>query len=220
MRGQRVARCRVCGVPPTVCVCRDVVPERVETRVVIVMHHTERHKSTNTARLLAHAVEGAVIRVRGLRDAPPGNDDGPPGGAEGPTGGDDAPVAPSGGLGGAAAGAGPPRRLVLFPRAGARPLVPADRGSLLLVPDGTWPQAHRAARREPSMRDAEAVTLPGAHDSRFVVRSTPHAGRLSTFEAVAEALGVLEGPEVRARLLALFERFVERARGVRDGRYR
>jgi DTW domain-containing protein YfiP len=202
MRGQRLSRCRICGIPPRFCVCANIVPEAVCTRVVIVMHHTERHRSTNTARLLAHALQGAEIRVRGLRDAPR-----PQARAVG------TPQTPN------ASGA-PARRLLLFPRTGARPLTGDDRGAVLFVPDGSWPQAQRIARRDPAMCDAEPVTLPGAPTSRFDMRKAPHPGRLSTFEAVAEALGIVEGPEVRVRLLALFEYFVERARGVREGRYR
>jgi hypothetical protein len=39
-----------------------------------------------------------------------------------------------------------------------------------------------------------------------------------TLEAIARALGVLEGPEVEARLLEALDLFVERTLRVRTGR--
>ncbi len=88
----------------------------------------------------------------------------------------------------------------------------------LLVPDGTWSQARRIAQREPDARGAELVRLPPGPPTRYGLRRNPREGTVSTFEAVARALGVLEGAEgaeLAARLLETFDRFVDRALRVR-----
>lgn len=155
------------------------------------MHRHEAVTSTNTGRLAARLLSGASVRVRGLRGEPA------------------AGLLPEG------------RRLVLFPMAGARPLAPEDAAGeplVLLVPDGTWPQARRLLRRADDLRGAEIVTLPPASPTRYGLRRSPREGTLCTLEAIARALGLLEGPEVEARLLLALDRFVERALWARAGR--
>jgi DTW domain-containing protein YfiP len=104
-------------------------------------------------------------------------------------------------------------RLLLFPHADARVLSVADgRGEpvVLLVPDGTWSQAQRMRLRDPDARGAEPVALPPGPPSRYDLRRSPRDGAVSTLEAVARALGVLEGVAVERALLALLDAFVER----------
>ncbi len=113
----------------------------------------------------------------------------------------------------------PGRTLVLFPFEGARPLAMGDAGQVLLVPDGTWTQARRIARRDPLLRSAEPVTLPSTCSSRYGLRRGVRAGGLSTLEAIGRALALLEGDDsIATRLDALLDAFVERQlRARRDG---
>jgi DTW domain-containing protein YfiP len=176
-------RCDRCALRPPACLCGEVTPRAVRTRVVLLTHHAEHRKSTNTGRLVALALQGVEIRLRGERDAAPR-----------------APL-PEG------------RRLLLFPHPEARELSPDDgRGEpvVLLVPDGNWNQARRIVRRDPDVRDAEPVTLPPGVPSRYGLRRAPREGAVSTLEAVARALGVLEGEEVERGLTRLLDTFVER----------
>ncbi len=188
LRGWRQVRCGHCGLPEGLCVCPELPRVVVRTRVVVVMHYVEALRSTNTGRLVARMLPTATVRVRGAREAP------------------DQPV-PEG------------RRLVLFPSEEARPLRPDDAGDdlVLVVPDGTWAQARRIHRRDPAARGAEAVTLVDPGRSAYGLRRNPRPGGLCTLEAVAAALGALEGPAVEAALLTGFERWLHQARGVRDG---
>jgi DTW domain-containing protein YfiP len=177
-------RCSGCGLLAADCLCGALPEIAVRARVVLLVHRAEIRKSTNTGRLVARVLEGAEIRVRGEREAP----------ARSPL--------PEG------------RRLLLYPLAGARELRPADgRGGpvVLLVPDGNWPQARRAALRDPDARGAEVVTLPAGVASRYALRAAPREGALSTMEAVARALGVLEGPEIERQMMDVFDAFVERS---------
>jgi len=163
----------------------------VKTRVLVVMHYVEALRSTNTGRLVARMIPGATLRVRGALDTQHSVSE----------------EAPAG------------RRLVLFPADGARLLDPRDAGDdlVLVVPDGTWTQARRIHRRDPAARGAEAVMLPPQDPSEYGLRRNPRPGGLCTLEAVAAALGVLEGPAVEAALRVGFARWCHEARSVRAG---
>lgn len=178
------ARCAGCGLRHADCLCAELVRREVDTRVVVLMHRAEARKSTNTGRLLPRLLTGAEIHVRG----------GEPG-APGPS----LPVGP---------------RLLLYPLPGARLLSAEDAlgGPLvLLVPDGNWSQTRRMARRDEEARRVEPVALPPGPPSRYGLRRSPREGTVSTLEAVARALGVLEGPAVERALLAALDLFVARS---------
>jgi len=191
IRSRRTPRCTGCWLPTALCLCLELPRIAVRTRVVVVMHRREAITSTNTGRLAARMLEGASVRVRGsLR------------------GGDPTPL-PEG------------RRLMLFPAEGTRVLAPGDGagdGVVLLVPDGSWAQARRLARRDEAMQGAEPVMLPDPGSTRYGLRRSGGDGRLCTLEAIARALGLLEGPEIEEALDRALDRFVDRARQVRVGR--
>lgn len=181
-------RCGACGLPPRLCVCATLPVIETRARVMIVMHVIEAVRSTNTGRLVARMLPRASLHLRGARD------------------GVREPV-PEG------------RRVVLFPAEGARPLSPDDAGDdlILVVPDGTWAQARRVHRRDPLAIGAEAVTLPSIGTSSYGLRRSVHEGGLCTLEAVAAALGVLEGERVESSLCEAFARWRVRAEAVRAG---
>jgi len=192
IRSRRAERCPACWLPLPLCLCAELPRVASRTRVVVVMPQRESITSTNTGRLAAQMIEGAVVRVRGLRDGPA-----------------PAPV-PDG------------RRLVLFPQEGARLLGAEDaRGeaTILLVPDGTWSQTRKLCKREPLLAEAEAVALPPAPAGRYDLRRNAPAGTVCTLEAIARALGVLEGAAIEAQLLAALDLFVARSRAAREGRF-
>ena len=61
------------------------------------------------------------------------------------------------------------------------------------------------------------VTLPPGPPTRYRLRRTPHAGALSTFEAIARALAILEYPEIEEPLMRALDLFVERTLVLRGG---
>jgi DTW domain-containing protein YfiP len=63
-----------------------------------------------------------------------------------------------------------------------------------------------------------AVRLPEGPTRRFELRKHPQAERLSTFEAIARALGILEGPEVQQELERILHLKVERTLDTRGRR--
>jgi DTW domain-containing protein YfiP len=168
----------------------------LSTRIVILMHHREVPRTTSTARLATLALPHCETRVRGLRDTP---------------------LSTEGLL-------HPDRQaLLLFPTPDARELTPEYAAALrkpvtLLVPDGTWGQAAKVAKREPSLREVPRVKVTSAGPSRYHLRQGTRPGGLATIEAIAQALGVLEGEDVRRRLEAVFLLMVSRTLATRGNR--
>lgn len=159
------------------------------TRLLLVAHHDEEKKPTNTGLLAARCLPNSTVVVIGARDRPA------PAGL----------VAPE------------ERAVVLFPDEGAVPLESfADGAPLtLVVPDGTWRQASKAIARVPGLAALPRVALPAGLPTRYRLRSEPREGGLATLEAIARALTVLEGQGAAEPLLALFELFVERTLWLR-----
>jgi DTW domain-containing protein YfiP len=114
------------------------------------------------------------------------------------------------------------RLLVLFPDSAATPLDQLDlsvdcRPISLVVPDGNWRQASRAARRVPGLQHAQVVTLPQGPPTAWGVRKETKEGGLATFEAIARAIGWLESPQAEASMQRYFARMVKTTFEVRAG---
>lgn len=93
---------------------------------------------------------------------------------------------------------------------------PTLRPTLLVVPDGTWRQARRMVARSETLRALPRLSLKDPPVSPSVRCALP--GRSSTISAVAQALGMLDGPDVEAALRSVQTMFVERTlrmRGLR-----
>ena len=89
-----------------------------------------------------------------------------------------------------------------------------NRPVTLIVPDGTWRQAQRVRRRVTGLAEVPCAFVTRDAPSEYRLRRTPDARRLSTMEAIAEALGLLEGargPAARELLLNIFQVMVDRS---------
>lgn len=187
--GHRCVRCRLLR---TECLCALIPTVPTRTRVVLVLHAAEDRKPSNTGRLALSCLPNSALVMRGGHEhaaavtAPNWTEHGTP--------------------------------VLLFPHPDARP-IEAWRDSLrpvtLVVPDGTWRQAQRVRRRIPGLDAVPCAFVEREEPSRYLLRHTPFARRLATMEAIAEALGILEGPAVREALLAIFQVMVERSLRVR-----
>ena len=169
----------------SLCVCSLIPRLETRTRLVLVIHRAEDRKPTNTGRLATECLVNSQVIVRGHEDDPT-----PPF-----VFGDDV------------------RPLLLFPHEDATPLaeLPRDeRPTVLVVPDGNWRQASRVRNRVPGLRRVHCVTLPAAEPSVYRLRFEAHPAGLATIEAVARAMGILEGPEVERAMLHPFNAMVER----------
>lgn len=165
------------------------------TRLALILHQREWKKSTNTGRVALHALENAHHFLRGVPEAPLDL-----GALEDPE----------------------RRLLLLFPREDAVPLSPAvvaadPRPVTLIVPDGNWSQARRVVRREPLLARTPAVVPPPGPPTRYRIRDETTDEGMATAEAIARALGVLEGPAVQAEIERLFDLMVSRTLATRIG---
>jgi DTW domain-containing protein YfiP len=187
---QEQRRCPDCRLHRSLCLCALVPRLEPRTRVVLVVHQLELRKPTNTGRLAVRCLAGSRMVVRGAAELDQRDEAVPL----------------------SSAWAGATRPLLLFPDPAAAPLERWRDGAepvTLIVPDGTWRQASRARRQIDALAPIPCVGLPRAAPSLYRLR-TARSGRLSTLEAIACALGILEGPEMEVALLHILRVMVDR----------
>ena len=187
MRSRKLTRCGGCALYPDLCVCSSLPALQSRTEVVVLLHRLERYKTTNTGRLAARTLARGQSATRDRFAS--------------------IEVTPV------------PRSYVLFPKPDAMPLTEAIAHGIdrLIVPDGTWPQAGRLARRDPLCAGLPCVKLTCARPSRYTLRRSERPDALCTFEAIAEALRILEGDEIADRMHAAFIPWLERSLVCRAG---
>jgi DTW domain-containing protein len=179
-------RCPRCALHLRLCLCGSIEPLRLATRVVVLRHRKEFFKPTNTGRLVPLALVEGEIRVFGAR------------GEELDTRELLVPER---------------RTLLLYPSPDSLPLArePDDlRPVTLIVPDSDWRRAFKLATREERLASVPRVHLPEGPPSEYRLRRHSDPRFLATFEAVARALGILEGEAVQAQLEHVFRMMVDR----------
>lgn len=186
-------QCPGCRLPNWLCVCALAPRVATRTPLLLLVHVRELGKSSNTARLLSLAVRDAKTVCHGRHPVPT----------------DPASHLP--------AGVTP---VVLFPGRGAKPLTPEYAASLpsplaLVIPDGNWRQAGGMVKRLPLLAGAVKVALPSRTFTGMAVRRNQPGHRMSTYEAVAQALAVLEGEATAAPLFEFYRRAMDRMLLVR-----
>lgn len=196
-------RCADCRMHLSLCICALLPRLETRTRVVLLLHQLEVDKPTNTGVVAARCLPNSAIVYRGRA---------PDAEARGASVDEQAERL-------AAAIPAGTRAAFLFPHPSATPL-PAWQGGppvTLIVPDGTWRQASRARSRLGRALALPCVTLAGfAHQpeggapTTGRLRAASRPGRLATLEALALALGVLEGPDVEAALMRVFRVMTDR----------
>lgn len=178
--------CVTCRLRLAVCICGSAPRLDLATRVIMVIHAVEWRRATNTGHLTRLALANAEIRLQGLHRRPVSSD---------------------------GIDAASPSTLVLYPGRGADPLTPEmltamPRPLTLLVPDGNWMQAKNMMRRVPMLGGARAVRLETPRAELPWLRRNVLRDRRSTFEAVAQTLGLVEGRETEQRLLSFLWQFL------------
>jgi DTW domain-containing protein YfiP len=170
------------------CFCALLAPIPTRTRVSIVMQSCEEAKTSSTARLIALLLPNSEIHLRGRLGVAfdltrlRGN------------------------------GATP---LLLYPDPTAavltREMVESLPGPLtLVVPDGTWSQAKKITRRVTALQGLPHVMLPNGEASRYVLRRNQTDGGVCTAEAVARALGIVEGKHIQDAIERHLDTMIQR----------
>jgi DTW domain-containing protein YfiP len=106
-----------------------------------------------------------------------------------------------------------PGTALLYCSGPARPLDFVPRR--LIVLDGSFRQARRMYKREAALRELPELALPAPSVTPTRLRRPTHPDGMSTIEAIASALSLIEGPERAAPLWALHAELVRRADRMR-----
>ena len=179
------AACHRCLRPERFCVCALLPVLTPRTRVVILQHPREAGLAICSAWLTHIALGGSELH-RGIRfeDHPRVREL-----------------------------CATPGTALLYPGEGATPAgrLGATPPATLLVIDGNWPQARKMLRANPAVAALPRISIVAAAPSGYGgLRREPEEGHLATIDAVAEALGALEGDPARyAPLRQAFRRSVE-----------
>lgn len=193
-RHKRANRCIGCRLHADRCICKHLVTVETATRVALVFHRRELRKTTNTGTLALRMLPNSASFTWGEE------------GCEVPA----EALVPEGYRGVVLAPEAPP----LTPE-GVAALTAEGRRVCLVVPDGSWRQATKMARRVPAVAALPRVSLPTGPDTRYRLRDEPKDGGLATHEAIARALALLEGPEVEDALMRPFDALVAQTLAMR-----
>jgi DTW domain-containing protein YfiP len=179
--------CIGCRLRREECVCAHAPRLCLATRLIVIIHSKEWRRTTNTGHFARLALQGAEVRLHGSPKQ----------------------QVSSAGI------EAVPSTLVLYPGRGADPLSAESIASLprpltLLVPDGNWNQTQHMMRRLPMLSQARPVCVAERGLDHPGLRRNRGADRMSTFEAIAQALGILEGQATEDHLLRFFRHVLER----------
>ncbi|MED5371783.1 MAG: tRNA-uridine aminocarboxypropyltransferase [Myxococcota bacterium] len=186
-------RCSRCRLAPRLCLCGEVTPIPTAVELLVLRHVKERHKGSNSARLVDMACPNSSLRDWAVRDQP----------------------MDTSGLSG-------PGVALLFPMSEGAVAAEPEQIQRLVVVDGTWTQARKMLKRIPGLSELPRLDIGGlSAGQRVRMRRPPHPGMVATAEAVAHALELLEGPQAAQALIDLYELQVSRvwqSRGRVGGR--
>lgn len=188
--------CEICRLHRDRCLCAEIPRLTIDTRLLLVIHHRELKRTTNTGMLATHALTNSRVVIRGKPDH---NEDSHLG--------DDH------------------HHLLLFPYGDAVTLSRQFASTInkpvqLIVPDGNWRQASKVRARCASLRNITCVQLPTQQIPAHRLRREPMTNGQSTLEAIAYALEYFEDPAVAQSLRALYALKLRRTllgRGVLPG---
>ena len=189
MSRKKSNRCPTCLLIAHYCLCSLVPSISVKTRVCLIIQSREVKKPNNTGLLAARCLTNSEVHIRGKVNSPVDykhlvEDDYEP--------------------------------LFLFPGPGAVALTTEvvarySRPIKLFVADGNWAQAQRIYRKFQDAAQVPSVFLPVGMPTQFKIRkahSRPEG--LATIEAVARALGIIEGSTEERQLTDIFMILVQR----------
>jgi DTW domain-containing protein YfiP len=181
-------RCEKCRMIDTHCICDQLIGQNSATNVSILMHYRERITTTNTGRIAHYLLNNSEIHIRGLAQQPLQEED---------------VLKPE------------YTPLFLFPSEHSvfltEELLTSLGGKIqLIVPDGSWRQAKRVGKREGFLKNVLHVKLPDTSNGIFFLRRKVMDEGISTIEAIARALGIIESQAIQKNLENVFRIMVEK----------
>jgi DTW domain-containing protein YfiP len=174
------------------CLCASWPRLSAATRVVLVAHAAEWRQSSNTGRVAVLTLRDAELAIWGRREQP---------------------------LDVTLLARDEARTVILHPSGAAPLLGPSSdpRPVRLLVPDGTWRQSARIAKKLAALPGVERARIDVSKrgPSQSSLRTAPSHEQLGTGEAIAAALDALGDHEAAAGLRDAVLTMIDRALFVR-----
>ena len=191
--GKAKQRCAACGSSLTLCMCAELPRLELRTKVALVIHRHELLRSSNTGMLAVRALVNSELRIRGASRAMLDLTD---------------LLKPQ------------YRSLLYYPSSDAVELTAAlaaqdPRPIQLIVPDGTWRQARKIHSRHPELKDILRVKIGTPNHATFQLRAQSRPEGMATLQAIASALGIIEGEQVAAQLMRLYRARLDRTLSAR-----
>ncbi|MBI4510010.1 MAG: DTW domain-containing protein [Deltaproteobacteria bacterium] len=181
-RGPQPGRCARCFLQLRLCACSLIPAVTTRTRFVIVRHAAETWKTSNTGRLAALALTNSELLDYG-RDGHRFSEDLLSG-----------------------------RHAWLLYPGGSAALPRVDPPAEIVVLDATWQQARRMTQRITILRGMPRLSLPPPLPGTMRMRTGSRPEEMSTLEAIAHAVELLEGKVLSEPLERLHAEVVLRAR--------
>ena len=197
-RAGHANRCTNCRINNYFCVCAELSTFKIQSNVSLIVHVSELKLTSNTAQFVEKNLpHRAEIFIRGRMNDTFNPD----------------PIL-----------ARPGRALFLFPDENSVELnaefVANNPGTYhLIVPDGSWTQAKRVKKREEKFDNVPTVRLPAGIVGEYKLRKAPQPEWVSTYEAVAYAVGILESKECEEHMMKFFRKWVQATLNSRTGNF-
>lgn len=174
--------CPVCRTHRSRCICSVIPKLSLRTKLSLVIHYKELKRTSNSGMLAAHALENSEVLVRGQRDYEV----------------DLSCLLDS-----------QYETYVLFPSDNAVDIseikYKASKPIQLIVSDGNWRQASKLNQRHKELAHLPRAKINRPNMATEHLRREHFAEGYSTLEAIAIALGQIEGEAVERSLLALYQ---------------
>lgn len=174
--------CEGCFLHKDRCICAQMPRLSLRTKIALIIHAKEMKRTTNTGQLAVKILTNSEMRVRGEgRDALDLSD----------------LMTPE------------YRTLLFYPSPDAvelnRELALASSLPIqLIVPDGNWRQASKVHYRHHELKDVTRVMISSPNLSDKHMRAETTESGMATLEAIATALGIIEGDEVKESLMNFY----------------
>ncbi len=190
--------CLKCLLNPSLCICSLLPilkdPLHLKTKISLIIHAKELKRTTNSGRLALHCLANSGMHVRGHFDK----------NKEDFESLDLSDLLTQG-----------YETLLFYPSDDAMELTKSyvqavHKPIQLIVPDGNWRQASKVHTRHPELAKIPRVMMKTPNLAKFHLRAESSEFGMSTLEAIARAIAVIEGDDVGEKLLAVYHLKLER----------
>jgi len=172
--------CQSCFMHQDRCICSHIPKIALKTKLTLIVHHRELKRTSNTGRLAVQALVNSAMHIRGKEHER---------------------------LDLSSLLSPEFESYVLYPSEDAIEIesIKPQKSVQLIVSDGNWRQAGKLHRRHPELSHLPRVKISQKNLSKQHLRKEHFAEGFSTLEAIAIALGSIEGKDVKASLMAVYQ---------------